>query len=150
MAEFGGLTRRLRVENNLTLEHSPLTEPEVLLEDRARFYPFSYDAEEMPDLSRSIERHHSDPHGELDRWVRSFVHQGRPTETAGLLMTSTTLPIKTVDGATITIRQGAHVRDGYPPQTNIVRVDGHRAVLMGVLKNGQRFHARDHRGRRRN
>jgi transglutaminase-like putative cysteine protease len=89
VAEFSGMTRRLRVENNLKLEHSPLTEPEVLLEDRARFYPFSYDADEMPDLSRSIERHYPDPHGELNRWVRSFVHQGRPTETAGLLMTLT-------------------------------------------------------------
>jgi transglutaminase-like putative cysteine protease len=89
VADFNGPTRRLRVENNLTLEHSPLTEPEVLLEERARFYPFAYDADEMPDLSRSIERHHSDPSGELDRWARSFLHQGRPTETAGLLMTLT-------------------------------------------------------------
>jgi multidrug efflux pump subunit AcrB len=46
------------------------------------------------------------------------------------------LPIKTVQGTTIYIRDVAHVRDGYPPQTNIVRVDGHRAVLMSVLKNG--------------
>ncbi|WP_430443594.1 MAG: efflux RND transporter permease subunit [Pseudomonas piscis] len=46
------------------------------------------------------------------------------------------LPIKTVDGALITIGQVAHVRDGAPPQTNIVRVDGHRAVLMPALKNG--------------
>jgi transglutaminase-like putative cysteine protease len=89
VAEFSGLTRRLVVENRLTLEHSPLTEPEVLLEDRARFYPFSYDADEMPDLSRSIERHYSDPNRELERWARSFAHQGRPTETAGLLMTLT-------------------------------------------------------------
>nr|BFD41486.1 efflux RND transporter permease subunit [Pseudomonas sp. FFPRI_1] len=46
------------------------------------------------------------------------------------------LPIKTVDGALITIGQVAHVRDGSPPQTNIVRVDGRRAVLMPALKNG--------------
>ena len=30
----------------------------------------------------------------------------------------------------------AHVRDGNPPQTNIVHVDGNRSVLMLVLKNG--------------
>ncbi|WP_207001297.1 efflux RND transporter permease subunit [Trinickia mobilis] len=47
-----------------------------------------------------------------------------------------TLPIKTVNGAVIYMRDVAHVRDGYPPQTNIVRVDGHRAVLMSVLKSG--------------
>jgi len=46
------------------------------------------------------------------------------------------LPIKTVDGALITIGQVAHVRDGSPPQTNIVRVDGSRAVLMPAMKNG--------------
>ena len=46
------------------------------------------------------------------------------------------LPIKTVNGATITIGQVAHVRDGSPPQQNEVRVDGHRAVLMSFLKGG--------------
>ncbi|MBR8209352.1 efflux RND transporter permease subunit [Burkholderia cenocepacia] len=46
------------------------------------------------------------------------------------------LPIKSVGGTTIYIRDVAHVRDGYPPQGNIVRVDGHRAVLMSILKNG--------------
>ncbi len=46
------------------------------------------------------------------------------------------LPVKTVDGATIYMRDVAHVRDGFPPQRNIVRVDGRRAVLMTVLKNG--------------
>jgi multidrug efflux pump subunit AcrB len=46
------------------------------------------------------------------------------------------LPIKTVNGATITIGEVAHVRDGSPPQNNIVRVDGQRAVLMPELKSG--------------
>ena len=41
-----------------------------------------------------------------------------------------------MNGAVIYIRDVAHVRDGYPPQTNIVRVDGHRAVLMNILKTG--------------
>src|ERR1700760_2806148 len=46
------------------------------------------------------------------------------------------LPIKSVNGAIVYIRDVAHVRDGFPPQTNIVRVDGQRASLMTVLKNG--------------
>jgi multidrug efflux pump subunit AcrB len=46
------------------------------------------------------------------------------------------LPIKTVDGATIYVRDVAQVRDGSPPQTNVVRVDGGRSVLMTVLKSG--------------
>ncbi|MDF4004913.1 efflux RND transporter permease subunit [Luteibacter sp. PPL552] len=46
------------------------------------------------------------------------------------------LPVKSVNGATVFIRDVAHVRDGSPPQTNIVHVDGNRSVLMTVLKNG--------------
>jgi multidrug efflux pump subunit AcrB len=47
------------------------------------------------------------------------------------------LPVKTVGNAVIYVRDVAHVRDGFPPQTNIVRVDGKRAVLMTVLKVGK-------------
>ena len=89
IADFAGNTRELRVESNISLEHIPFDEPEVLLDERAQFYPFAYDADEIPDLSRSMERYYADPHGELDRWVRGFLNIGRPTETARLLMTMT-------------------------------------------------------------
>src|SRR2546430_2723659 len=46
------------------------------------------------------------------------------------------LPIKTIDGATIRVRDVAQVRDGYDPQTNIVRQDGVRSVVMVLLTNG--------------
>jgi len=46
------------------------------------------------------------------------------------------LPIKTVNGAMVYVRDVASVRDGNPPQTNIVHVDGNRSVLMMVLKAG--------------
>jgi len=46
------------------------------------------------------------------------------------------LPIKAVNGAMVYIKDVAHVRDGNPPQTNIVHVDGNRSVLMMVLKAG--------------
>ena len=46
------------------------------------------------------------------------------------------LPIRTVDGTTVYMRDVAHVRDGSPPQRNEVRVDGGRAVLMTILKSG--------------
>ncbi len=45
-------------------------------------------------------------------------------------------PIKVANGATIFVRDVAHVRDGFPPQTNIVRSDGQRGSLMTILKNG--------------
>ncbi len=46
------------------------------------------------------------------------------------------LPVKVVNGATIYMRDVAYVRDGYPPQQNIVHVGGDRSVLLTVLKNG--------------
>ncbi len=46
------------------------------------------------------------------------------------------LPIKVVNGAMIYVRDVASVRDGNPPQTNIVHVNGNRSVLMMVLKAG--------------
>ena len=46
------------------------------------------------------------------------------------------MPVRTVNGATTYLREVAHVRDGFSPQTNIVRQDGQRGVLISVLKNG--------------
>jgi CzcA family heavy metal efflux pump len=45
-------------------------------------------------------------------------------------------PIKVINGTPIFVRDVAHVRDGFPPQTNIVRSDGQRGSLMAVLKSG--------------
>ncbi len=47
------------------------------------------------------------------------------------------LPVKTVGGGTVFLHDVGNVRDGNPPQQNIVHVDGARAVLSTVLKNGQ-------------
>ena len=44
------------------------------------------------------------------------------------------IPIKTVNGVPVYIKDVAHVRDGYAVQTNVVRRDGRRAVLMTILK----------------
>ncbi len=46
------------------------------------------------------------------------------------------LPIKTVNGTTVYIHDVGNARDGFPPQTNIVRVDGQRAALMSIQKTG--------------
>jgi multidrug efflux pump subunit AcrB len=46
------------------------------------------------------------------------------------------LPIKEVNGAIIYIRDVAHVRDGFSPQTNVVRQDGVRSTLLSIIKNG--------------
>ncbi len=46
------------------------------------------------------------------------------------------LPIKVVGNSTIYIRDVAHVRDGFAPQTNVVRQDGERGTLVTILKTG--------------
>jgi multidrug efflux pump subunit AcrB len=47
------------------------------------------------------------------------------------------LPIKVINGATVSIRDVAQVRDGFAPQTSIVRQDGTRGALLSVLKSGR-------------
>src|SRR5260370_1748591 len=46
------------------------------------------------------------------------------------------LPIRLVGNSTIYIRDVAHVRDGFSPQTNVVRQDGRRGTLVTILKTG--------------
>jgi multidrug efflux pump subunit AcrB len=46
------------------------------------------------------------------------------------------IPVKTIGSTTIYISDVAWVRDGFPPQTNIVRVNGQRSSLLTVQKNG--------------
>src|SRR5215831_6180452 len=46
------------------------------------------------------------------------------------------VPVTTRNGSLVYVRDVAHVRDGSPPQTNIARRDGHRAVLQSILKTG--------------
>ena len=46
------------------------------------------------------------------------------------------LPVKTVGGATIYMKDVAHIRDGFSPQTNIVLANGQRGVLMSIYKTG--------------
>ncbi len=46
------------------------------------------------------------------------------------------IPIKVVNGQPVLLRDVGHVRDGSPPQLNIVRADGKHSVLLQVLKNG--------------
>jgi multidrug efflux pump subunit AcrB len=68
----------------------------------------------------------------IDRFEYAVETNSAPSSLADL----NNLPIKSVNGAIVYIRDVAHVRDGSPPQTNIVRVDGRRAILMSIMKTG--------------
>ena len=71
------------------MKHYPWNVPDFQTEPQAKTYPFAYDPDEVPDLTASIARSYPDPNGEIDRWVRQFLHAGRPTPTGSLLMTLT-------------------------------------------------------------
>src|SRR6195952_271384 len=60
----------------------------------------------------------------------------RLNSTPEAIATLNEVPVKIVNGSPILIRDVAYVRDGGPPQQNIVRQDGRRAVLLTILKNG--------------
>jgi CzcA family heavy metal efflux pump len=67
--------------------------------------------------------------GETEYTVRM---NGSPDALAGL----NELPVRTANNITTYLRDVAYVRDGFQPQTNVVRQDGLRGVLVSVLKNG--------------
>ena len=56
--------------------------------------------------------------------------------TPGTIAELNDLPVKTSNSSTLYLRDVAHVRDGFTPQTNIVRQDGVRGVLMSIYKLG--------------
>jgi len=65
-----------------------------------------------------------------------FEYQVETNSAPTVLDALNNMPVKAVNGAVVYIRDVAHVHDGNPPQTNIVRVDGHRAIMMNVYKTG--------------
>ena len=89
IASFATMADALTFESRIVLDHTPLNTPDFSIEDHARHYPFTYGPDEMPDLARLIERQYLDPDHTLDKWVSRFIHHGRETETAHLLMTLT-------------------------------------------------------------
>ena len=68
----------------------------------------------------------------IDRFEYAIETNSAPT----LVAASTTCRSGPSTAPSIYIRDVAHVRDGNPPQTNIVRVDGRRAILMNIMKTG--------------
>lgn len=89
IATFDCRADRLVFDSRVRLRHSPADLYDVHIEDYARTYPFTYSAEDMPDLLRSIERQHLDPQRQIDRWARRFINAGGPTETLAMLKAMT-------------------------------------------------------------
>ena len=82
VARFDAPADTLSFETRVRLDHAPsplVTEGADTIDARAQTFPFAYDADDMPDLLRSIERQHADPERTLERWAQGFLRQDGPT-----------------------------------------------------------------------
>jgi transglutaminase-like putative cysteine protease len=73
IARFSGLSRQLRFESVVRLEHSPAEACVLDLDDTARIFPVDYGADDRPYLAHYIARHQPDPGDEVGRFARQFL-----------------------------------------------------------------------------
>lgn len=85
VATFDQPATTLRFASTVLMDHRPLAQGEVDVEDYARRFPFTYSSEDMPDLLRSIERQYLDPNRVIDHWARRFVARQGTTDTVAML-----------------------------------------------------------------
>jgi transglutaminase-like putative cysteine protease len=86
LVDFNSYCKTLEFETIIRLDHFPRNAPDFRLEDYARFHPFSYAEEEIPDLAAYIRRHTTEQ-GEVEAWLRKFLSEGVSKATGQLLMT---------------------------------------------------------------
>jgi transglutaminase-like putative cysteine protease len=89
IARFAGRAAELRLESVIRLEHSATDPLDFQIEEYATRYPFSYGADDMPDLLRLIERQYLDPEHEVDGWARQFLRHDGKSDTTELLAAMT-------------------------------------------------------------
>jgi transglutaminase-like putative cysteine protease len=89
IARFAGRAQELRFESVIRLDHSATNALDFTIETYAEKYPFTYGADEMPDLLRSIERQYLDPEHQVDQWARQFLRQDGRSQTTELLAAMT-------------------------------------------------------------
>ncbi len=83
IATFEGPAAELRFESTVTLEHFEDTLPEYPLEDYARQYPFRYSDEDLPNLTRALDRHY--PGERVAKWALQFLDSAIATDTMKML-----------------------------------------------------------------
>lgn len=85
IASFDGPTQALELTSTIQLEHFAAPPELSPIEEYARTLPFSYLAEEAPDLSRYVERHYPDPNAEVSTWTKQFLEGEGGTDTFAAL-----------------------------------------------------------------
>ena len=73
IASFDAETQSLEFVSRIQVEHYGVPPDLLPIEDYARKLPFSYAAEEAPDLARYVERHYPDPNAAVGNWARQFL-----------------------------------------------------------------------------
>jgi transglutaminase-like putative cysteine protease len=89
IARFDRQSDELRFDITIRLDHTPTNILDFTMADYAEAIPFSYGAEEMPDLMRTMERQYFDPDHVVDRWARQFLSPGQSSSTRDTLMAMT-------------------------------------------------------------
>ena len=84
IAQFDTRADEMEIRSTAEVEHLPNGPDDVAIEKYAETYPFTYSAEDMPDLLCSIERRYPDEDREIDTWARGFL-MNEQTDTLDLL-----------------------------------------------------------------
>jgi transglutaminase-like putative cysteine protease len=85
IASFEGTTQVLELTSTIRLEHYGVPPELPPIEEFARSLPFSYLAEEAPDLARYVERHYPDPNAAVSNWTKQFLEGEGGTDTFAVL-----------------------------------------------------------------
>jgi transglutaminase-like putative cysteine protease len=91
IASFHQPSTELVIHSTFHAEHFPLIERSLAseIEPFAQSYPFSYSVEDIPDLSRAMERHYPDQNHALDEWTRRILSTANSRSTADILIAVT-------------------------------------------------------------
>jgi transglutaminase-like putative cysteine protease len=86
LVDFESSCHTLEFDTTIRLDHSPGSAPDFRIEEYARFHPFRYAEDELPDLTACMRCHHPDG-GELEEWLGKFLRKDMKQPSGQLLMT---------------------------------------------------------------
>ena len=89
IAKFSEAADELRFESTIELEHYGVETTKFPIAPFARHLPFTYSPDELPDLTRTTERHYPDPDRRVDSWARRFLNPNGPSSTQDVLVAMT-------------------------------------------------------------
>jgi len=84
--DFESSSTFIDVETTIRLDHTPENAPDFQIEESAKWHPFMYDPEQLPDLSACMTRQFPDPDDQVQKWLRRFVNIDSKQPTGRLLM----------------------------------------------------------------